>query len=678
MENIQFSQERPNVLEVHLEPMVAIWKELGVEPETLSEYRESIITQFGKTFNELHEAVKGHKKKVLDSLEENTLLASKLSQELGVSFQEPDPDLVLLRIEQAVRHEVKRLQALKEEMLVEVKQLKKSDEELCARLSMDPFYISTRTVPTAKQMNELKDHIKKMETELVSRKQRVEKLRDDMVFLYEELNIEPMSDIEMSVVCENLDRFIYSTKNIDQVQSVRNGLENQLKENQRIVMECVDKIDKLYDRLQLDNNQKFNFLAENRGHTASVINSLKEEIHRLEELRRANIEKFTHNIRKELDELWDKCYYSEEQRNNFIPLHSNEYTEELLEAHEAEANKLKEHYEFHKDLFVRVSKWQDVWDKYKDLERRAKDPSRLINARGNALLLEEKERKFVNKQLPKVEEELHILIRDWEAETGTAFLVGGRDFVGYIESEREKYAQQLEFEKMAKEQAKKKNLAQESRFGARPVTPAKLKQSIMSNKTSSIKSTNSSKTNTLPLRNKKTPASSRTPGTSRILSRINTGLANLRSPRGSAKTRSAKASAAASANSSKAQNNPLRQKKRDSYGIRKDKKANKAEAALNKSKITRGILSQLDNSIVMPGSDHLQNTIDFNVRDILNSTSKQSSTYKEAHKLASTPGYMTPTKSSMFKTPSTTPRTTRGLSTLRPQSASRRNLPSLI
>ncbi len=46
---------------------------------------------------------------------------------------------------------------------------------------------------------------------------------------------------------------------------MRNGLENQLQENQRTVMECVDKIDKLYERLQLDNNQKFNFLAENRG-----------------------------------------------------------------------------------------------------------------------------------------------------------------------------------------------------------------------------------------------------------------------------------------------------------------------------------------------------------------------------------------------------------------------------
>ena len=46
---------------------------------------------------------------------------------------------------------------------------------------------------------------------------------------------------------------------------------------------------------------------------------------------------------------------------------------------------------------------------------------------------------------------IHLLL-DWEAETGTAFLVGGRDFVGYIESEKEKYAQQLEFEKIAKDQ----------------------------------------------------------------------------------------------------------------------------------------------------------------------------------------------------------------------------------
>jgi len=290
----------------------------------------------------------------------------------------------------------------------------------------------------------------------------------------------------------------------------------------------------------------------------------------------------------------------------------------------------------------------------------------------------------VNRQLPKVEEELHGLIGDWETETGSAFLVGGRNFVEYIEYEKEKYQQTLEHEKLAKEQAKKKALMQESRFGAKPCTPAKLKQSTMSNKTSSIKSSNGSiKMNTLPTRSKKTPGSSRmmTPGTSRILSRINTGLASLRSPR-SAATRSRGVTPASAANTSKAQD-PLRKKKRDSIGIKKDKKANKVHAAnaFNKSKMTRGILSELDNSIVSTNSrTNLQNTIDFNVRDVLNSTSKQSSTLKPGagHR---TPNYMTPTTAAsnkMFKTPSTTPRTTRGMSTLRPQSVSKRNLPSLI
>ena len=41
-------------------------------------------------------------------------------------------------------------------MLVEVRQLRKTDEDLCAKLDMDPFYISTRTVPTAQKMDELK------------------------------------------------------------------------------------------------------------------------------------------------------------------------------------------------------------------------------------------------------------------------------------------------------------------------------------------------------------------------------------------------------------------------------------------------------------------------------------------------------------------------------------------
>ena len=60
-----------------------------------------------------------------------------------------------------------------------------------------------------------------------------------------------------------------------------------------------------------------------------------------------------------------------------------------------------------------------------ELERRAKDPSRLMNARGNSLLVEEKERNKVNKALPRIEQELQELINNWESENGSQFKVGG-------------------------------------------------------------------------------------------------------------------------------------------------------------------------------------------------------------------------------------------------------------
>ena len=46
---------------------------------------------------------------------------------------------------------------------------------------------------------------------------------------------------------------------------------------------------------------------------------LKIELARLEELKRQHMQKFVMNLRKELDALWDKCYFSAERRGDFAP-----------------------------------------------------------------------------------------------------------------------------------------------------------------------------------------------------------------------------------------------------------------------------------------------------------------------------------------------------------------------
>ncbi|KAF2981344.1 hypothetical protein EK904_003801 [Melospiza melodia maxima] len=75
-----------------------------------------------------------------------------------------------------------------------------------------------------------------------------------------------------------------------------------------------------------------------------------------------------HAIRAELADYWDKCFYSQEQRERFSPFYDEDYTETLLKLHDAEVGKMKIHYERHKDLFQAVQKWEENWKLFLELE----------------------------------------------------------------------------------------------------------------------------------------------------------------------------------------------------------------------------------------------------------------------------------------------------------------------
>ena len=272
-------------------------------------------------------------------------------------------------------------------------------------------------------------------------------------------------------------------------------LENQVKSNQKRHMEMVENISSLY-----------------------------------EELKKANIEQFIINLRNELNDIWDRCFYSDNQKNSFQALHSIDFNEELLEKHEAELDKMKEYQELNRELFIKVEKRQEIWSKFMELERRAKDPSRLMHARGTALLEEEKERNKVNKTLPRVEQELHELIQHWEQEHGRDFRVRGVSFAAFIAEQKEEHIRGLEMEKMAREKTKKENLLHETRFGAKPSTPAKLKctfEFFIQTTSFFINISFVAFNTTRTPRKMGTPSAS----TSRLVRKVSSAVASIRSPR---------------------------------------------------------------------------------------------------------------------------------------------------
>eukprot|EP00092_Neocalanus_flemingeri_P102604 GFUD01131245.1.p1 GENE.GFUD01131245.1~~GFUD01131245.1.p1 ORF type:complete len:662 (-),score=174.00 GFUD01131245.1:409-2394(-) len=628
------SRNLKEILNDGVEELYSLWDEIGLDSNTQRERNHTVEEHFRGLLERMISEEKGLKKKLLDSLEASMKNCVKLSKEMGVSYDEPDSSLVLIKLEHSMRLEAKKLKDLKDDRLKEVLKLMKQDEELCQRLGMDPYYVSSTTVPTTYQMDGLKDHIRSMEDEKFVRLEQFVKLKESILGLYEELESEPSSELEREVACEETDRFVLSTSNLARVANILKMLETDVKKNQKVVMEAVERLDSLYERLQLEMNEKFQFLAENQGHSPSVIRNLHQEIDRLEEIKKANIEKFVNTLRNELHGLWDACFYSPDQRNDFSPLHSIDFTEDLLDQHEAEVAKLKTYLSGNKELFDRVATRQEVWSKFMELERRAKDPSRLMNARGNSLLVEEKERNKVNKALPRIEQELQELIDNWENDNGAQFKVGGVSFKAFIDQQKEDHAMQLEAEKQAREKAKKETLLQETRYGAKPSTPAKLKgYSSMA----------------------KTPRKIvTTPSASRIMQRVSSAVATMRSPRAG---RVAKGTS-------------------PRVGGKVQSK-NKKVVAANEKKMKRGVLTEKNNYTLvgMVGNDtvikaqkgdnlSVASTVpdyaNFKQGSMLNSTEAitEAITPETTFTRVSTrtPSYMTPTQSAqnrMFKTPTT-------------------------
>uniref|UniRef100_A0A8B9UB21 Protein regulator of cytokinesis 1 n=1 Tax=Anas zonorhyncha TaxID=75864 RepID=A0A8B9UB21_9AVES len=185
-----------------------------------------------------------------------------------------------------------------------------------------------------------------------------------------------------------------------------------------------------------------------------------------------NMKSVIQAIRVELAEYWDKCFYSQEQREGFSPYYDEDYTETLLQLHDAEVGRMKNYYETHKELFEAVQKWEENWKLFLELERKTTDPNRFAN-RGGSLLKEEKQRAKLQKMLSKLQEELESRVQAWEQEHEDAFLVKGQQFMEYVAEQWQLYRMEKEKEKQERHLKKSRQIEAEMMYGSTPRTPIK-------------------------------------------------------------------------------------------------------------------------------------------------------------------------------------------------------------
>ncbi|XP_063234497.1 protein regulator of cytokinesis 1-like [Bacillus rossius redtenbacheri] len=259
---------------------------------------------------------------------------------------------------------------------------------------------------------------------------------------------------------------VFTKESKEKLESFHKKLEDQLKNRKIMPQNIITKLSPVWQSLENDICDRKEFFANLNSCAGLAITALTEELSCLEEVRKSKFEQFVQLLRKELDCWWWKCFYSEEQKKEFLPYYSSDYSEELLRLHEQQLEKVKKFYNDNISIFKLVHQRQKLWDMMIDIENKAYDPSRLFDNRGGQLLQEEKEKRMVQKDLPKIEEELLKQSKTYKQQNGHDFLIHGCALADVLKQQKVDYQKSKE----QKRQERKLAREQEATAGVSSVT----------------------------------------------------------------------------------------------------------------------------------------------------------------------------------------------------------------
>ncbi|KZT25862.1 hypothetical protein NEOLEDRAFT_1132852 [Neolentinus lepideus HHB14362 ss-1] len=230
-------------------------------------------------------------------------------------------------------------------------------------------------------------------------------------------------------------------------------LEDVKRRREAHIQAMYDQLEALWRRLGVADEDMDGFVEAHRGSTEEVVRGYEEELERMLELKRERMSVFVGNAREEIDRLWEELMVGEAERAEFAPFFDDEHTEELLILHEDEIKRLKEEKRSKAPLLASIKKYFDICEEEKELAAAASDQSRLLG-RGSRdpgrLLREEKMRKRVTKEKPRLEQDLLASIPNWEEETGQPFLVHGQPILRILMDAADAFADDKENKKRAK------------------------------------------------------------------------------------------------------------------------------------------------------------------------------------------------------------------------------------
>ncbi|KAI9816854.1 MAG: hypothetical protein M1827_001499 [Pycnora praestabilis] len=435
-----------------------LFDEIGVPPHERDARESELFTALSDTLHNQLRLVAAEKNDLTEEAHriiktikqmEASLDDSRANDDYHLGEDAPKVTFPLVRCVQELKEKHNSISKIHRERFEQVKKLVQALESYSSHLESSfikitlPPTSSNASVPltfdlSPSYVTSLDNEFTRVYEEYTRRVAVVKALSEDIIKLWSELGT-PQAQTDLMIVKNYRDspeQLGLRQEDITRLKGKRDKLVDEKRGREKHLKELKATVESLWDRLGVEEQDRKRFLAGNRGCGLRSINEFEDELARLNELKRQNLHLFVEDARYKLQGLWDGLYFSEEEMLEFTPAFSDVYSDALLSAHEAEIARLEAVREQREPILQLIDKHRSLIKDREDLAASSQDASRLTN-RGNKgekrdptrLLREEKMRKRITKELPKIEIDLRKTLDNWEDEYGRPFLVHGERYL---------------------------------------------------------------------------------------------------------------------------------------------------------------------------------------------------------------------------------------------------------
>jgi len=470
-----------------------IWVEIGIPKSKrinrLDEVKSLVEEQTLEVFNTIKET----ERKTLNDLKNYRVSKlkeiNKIQNDLKIPPYELPSNINLFNTAKILHYKFEDLNKLKKERITKWTDLKTQKSQLATQLGCPNKSFNLDTgIPSEEEVMQLQTYVLDLKKLKEEREQEVEQFKEKFERLFSDLEYAPSNDYEKQFFDNK--QFILSDVNMKQLPRLLEKLNSMYEQNKLTKSLRMEKLNSLWKKLSIDDEEQQNvrYVIE-VDCKPSTLEYMQTKIDELEELKRQNIGSFVAKLRPEIEEWWEKCCISEEKVASFADKYFTitDVDDQILEIHENELERLQKFYCENESIFVKCNKWKEFIHRLNELEIKSKDPNR-FNNRGGALLQEEKERKQLVKGIPKLENELKQLAKDWSTRNDDQiFTIYGKPIEVYFTEYYESLQIQKENEKEKKKIIKKQELEMQSRLMVNSPCRSEKTKRIVSQTASSAK-----------------------------------------------------------------------------------------------------------------------------------------------------------------------------------------------